>query len=76
MVLTRDIAKQGYLVQFERKTFGCEFCPDTEVASHSVPEIIIPPPEIALDGSSVEVFVDPRMGPGALPYGTTYGPLI
>lgn len=32
-VLFHDPAKKGYVIQFERKELGHEFCPDTEVAT-------------------------------------------
>jgi hypothetical protein len=76
IVLAYDARRYGYLVQFERNELGYEFCPDTDVASHGVPEILVPATEFALDGSYIGSFEDPHSGPGTLPYGTTYGSLV
>ena len=76
IVLTRDCINHLYLVQFERKELGCEFCPDIEVASHGVPEIIVSGTEIALDGSYLGAHANLLSSYGSLPYGTTYGPLV
>jgi hypothetical protein len=70
VVLFHDAKGQGYLVLFERKHLGYEFCPDTEVASHGVPKVLIKSPAAALDGSSLEPTIDHNSHPGNLPYGT------
>eukprot|EP00978_Attheya_sp_CCMP212_P046997 scaffold421184_cov56-Attheya_sp.AAC.2 len=63
IVLAYDARRYGYLVQFERNELGYEFCPDTDVASHGVPEILVPATEFALDGSYIGSFEDPHSGP-------------
>merc|ERR1712194_79992 len=40
IVLTRNLNTFGYLIQFEKKELGCEFCPDYEVSSHGPPRYI------------------------------------
>jgi hypothetical protein len=52
VVLSYDDRKARYLVQFESKEFGNEFCPDSEVASHGIPELLIPAPDRTLTGSN------------------------
>mmetsp|Transcript_30124 Transcript_30124/g.69520 ORF Transcript_30124/g.69520 Transcript_30124/m.69520 type:complete len:383 (+) Transcript_30124:3-1151(+) len=74
IVLAYDLNRCMYLVQFERKELGFEFCPDTEVASHGVPELLEQPAEVALDGSTMGGFSDPSGEPGSLLYGTCYFP--
>jgi hypothetical protein len=41
VVLSHDQAKHGYLIHFDRKELGYEFCPDTEVASYGPPTVLI-----------------------------------
>jgi hypothetical protein len=41
VVLSYDSLNAAYVVLFDRKEFGCEFCPDTEVARHGGAEILI-----------------------------------
>ena len=71
IILARDPLRHSYLVQFERKELGCEFCPDIEISSHGVPDILLP-----LD----ESFNGPRFHSGqhfgSLPYGTSYGHFV
>lgn len=43
-VLSYDATGARYLIQFERKEFGHEFVPDTEVATHGEPAILIRAP--------------------------------
>ena len=74
IVLTHDPARHGYLIQFERQELGYQFCLDTQVASHGVPEILVRVSDVALDGSKLGAFSNQHAGPGALPYGTSYGP--
>jgi len=40
VVLSRDELNARYLVLFESKDFGCEYCPDSEVASHGGPTML------------------------------------
>lgn len=72
MVLAYDIPRNLYLVQFERKELGFEFCEDTEVASHGVPELLENSSELALDGSSIGGFADFNREQGSLLSGTCY----
>ena len=65
VVLNKHPGSNGYLIQFERKDLGYEFCPDTEVTSHGVPNVILPASQGTTDGPST-----PGSG-----LGTTYGPL-
>jgi hypothetical protein len=72
VVLFHDRNAHGYLVQFERKELGFEFCPDTEVASHGVPEILVPPARHHLHGA---LRLDKHVSDvGTLQYGTRRGP--
>ena len=70
IVLFHDVRAHGYLVQFERKELGYEFCPDAEVASHGVPEVLVAANDSWLNGTS-------RMGNvriseiGTMTYGTS-----
>ena len=72
-VLLRNSRSNHYLIQFERKELGCEYCPDIEVACHGVPEIIKPSVKLSLDGANIGIIRDHYTKPGVLPYGTTYG---
>ncbi len=72
-VLLRNSQSNQYLIQFERKELGCEYCPDIEVACHGVPEIIKPSLNLSLDGTNIGINRDHNTKPGVLPYGTTYG---
>jgi len=65
-----------YLVQFERKDLGCEYCPDIEVASHGIPEILKPACDITIGIPVIESQNNTPGRYGSLPYGTSYGPLI
>lgn len=63
----------NYLVQFERKELGHEMCSDTEVASHGVPDILMPAAQSRLSGTLHDYA---RLSDdGSLPYGTSFGPL-
>ena len=72
-VLFHDARAHGYLIQFERKELGYEFCPDSEVASHGLPEVLVPAEDSCLHGSS-------RTGNlslsevGTMTYGTSRAP--
>jgi hypothetical protein len=75
VVLFHDIYAAQYLIQFERKEAGFEFCSDTEVASHGVPEMLMPPSPSILTGSPTGYDILNSPDIGALPYGTSFGPL-
>ena len=75
IVLTHDPEGKRYMIQFERSELGCEFCPDTEVTSHGVPDMIRFSSETAFDGSYMGGFSTPHSAMGSIPYGTAYGPL-
>ena len=75
VVLFHDVASARYLVQFERKSLGFELCSDTEVASHGVPNTIMPAAPGKLTGAPHEGAIGGLAGVGALPYGTSFGPL-
>jgi hypothetical protein len=74
LVLSYDEERHGYMIMFERKELGFEFCRDVDVASHGVPEILIPAADTTLNGLSL--FSDVNAQPGELPYGTSYGPVF
>lgn len=74
-VLFYDPSSARYLVQFERKELGTEFVSDTEVASHGVPEILIPPAASILTGALNETAITHYAKIGRYPYGTSFGPL-
>jgi len=40
VVLSHDEVNARYLILFESKEFGCEYCPDSEIASHGGPELV------------------------------------
>ena len=40
VVLSRDDLNARYLILFESEEFGCEYCPDSEVASHGGPVML------------------------------------
>ena len=42
VVLSHEPKKFAYLIRFDRKEFGCEFCVDYNVASHGGPSILVP----------------------------------
>ena len=71
IVLNKHPGSNGYLIQFERKDLGYEFCPDTEVAAHGVPSVIFQASRGATDGSAMGTMPNPRDSG----LGTTYGPL-
>lgn len=71
VVLLHDKVKPGYIVMFDRKELGCEFCPDTDVARHGPPNLLIEPSNFAVDGSVIGNFNNPHVVVGSLPYGTT-----
>ena len=71
IILARDPVRHSYLVQFERKELGCEFCPDIEISSHGVPEIRLP-----LNESYNEPQFHCQEELGAVPYGTSYGHFV
>jgi len=65
-----------YLVQFERKDLGCEYCLDVEVASHGIPEILKSACNITVGMPVIEPHTNTPGPYGSLPYGTSYGPLV
>jgi len=71
-VLAHDSGAEAYLIQFEKKALGYEWCADFEVASHGLPEVIFPPREELQDSDAI-LTISPC---GVLPSGTNYGPLI
>lgn len=75
VVLSHDPRRSGYLVQFERQELGFQFCPDYEIASHGVPEILIKATSSCLDASNIGAFSNRNAQMGELPYGTSYGSL-
>jgi hypothetical protein len=50
-VLTFDYDTALYLIQFESKQFGYELCPDTDVATSGIPQILIPATKETIRGS-------------------------
>jgi hypothetical protein len=75
IVLAHDAGRNGYLVQFERQELGYQFCRDTEVASHGAPEVLVRAADVTLDGTTLGAFSNRHAVPGALSYGTSYGPM-
>jgi hypothetical protein len=75
IVLGHDPFRSGYLVQFERKELGFQFCPDYEVATHGMPETLLHASDATLEGTCVGGFANWNMGPGELSYGTSRGPM-
>lgn len=75
IVLAHDPVRSGYLVQFERQELGFQFCPDYEVSSHGVPEIMIQTTSSSLEATNLGGFADHHSKMGDLPYGTSYGPM-
>jgi hypothetical protein len=70
VVLLQDKVKHGYIVMFDRKGLGCEFCPDTDVTRHGPPNLLIEPSNFAVDGSVIGNYNNPHVVVGSLPYGT------
>lgn len=75
IVLGHDPRRSGYLVQFERPELGFQFCPDYEVASHGLPDIMIRATDTSLEGTNLGAFSDRHAHPGELSYGTSCGPM-
>ena len=75
IVLGHDPHRNGYLVQFERQELGFQFCPDYEVATHGVPEILVHASDTSLEGTTIGGFSDRHADIGELSYGTSYGPM-
>jgi len=59
-VLSYDERNARYLIQFEVRQFGHEFCPDSEVASHGPPQLLIAARERTLDGGTYLNMPRPR----------------
>lgn len=70
-VLFHDPPKKGYVIQFERKGFGHEFCPDTEVATQGISDIVFHAKESPLRGATFGAMCDPLSNMGTLPYGSS-----
>jgi len=70
VVLLQDKVKPGYKVLFDRKELGCEFCPDTDVARHGPPNLLIEPSNYAVDGSVIGNNNRSHVVEGSLPYGS------
>jgi hypothetical protein len=68
VVLAHDGVTGRYVVQFERKEFGHDFCPDSEVSTHGVPEILIRAPETSLTAPL-------NTDSNSLPCTSSYGPI-
>lgn len=75
VVLSYDRPHGRYLVQFERKEFGHDFCPDSEVAAHGIPQLLMRAPEKTL-GAATEGFLGSQSnGQGGLSCTSSYGPV-
>ncbi|CAB9529670.1 PHD and ring finger domains 1 [Seminavis robusta] len=74
-VLFHDVHTARYLIQFERPELGCQFCSDTEVASHGVPRVLTPAVPRHLCGSYYKAKAGNFVETGAMPYGTSYASL-
>lgn len=75
-VLAHDPRRSGYWVQFERPELGSQFCPDYEVASHGIPEILFQASATSLEEANLGAFSDRHSQIGDLSYGTSYGPMF
>jgi hypothetical protein len=73
VVLSYDERSARYLVQFERKEFGHDFCPDSEVASHGISELLFRAPERTLAASVTGVAGDANNATENLPCTSTFG---
>ena len=72
-VLCHDYETEAYLIQFEKKSLGYEWCADFEVASHGLPEKIFP------SANDLPKQYCSQLQPnlyGTLTTGTDYGPLL
>ena len=72
-VLSYDINRKMYLIQFERKEIGFEFILDIDVAAHGVPEPMYGASEVALDETLLGGFANRNIEMGSMLYGTMYG---
>ena len=72
MILAYDLKRHMYLIQFEKKELGFDFCKDTEVASHGIPDLLDTATEMTLDGTNIGGFSDLNDEPGGMVYGTGY----
>ena len=72
-VLCHDHESSAYLIQFEKKSLGYDWCADFEVASHGLPQVIYPSRDKAIERSATSLPFSPY---GVLPSGTCYGTLI
>jgi len=65
-----------YLIQFERKELGFEFCIDVEIASHGVKDVLLPANPQVMYGYHPGCNLLDSTTVGKLPYGTTYGTIL
>ncbi len=72
-VLCHDYENEAYLIQFEKKSLGYEWCADFEVASHGLQEVIFPSGE---DLPTQNESMQNNTPHGCLPSGTDYASLI
>jgi len=73
----RTYQSNAYVIQFERKELGFEFCLDIDIASHGVKEVLLPAKPPGLQASPMV----PHLGMnttnlGELAYGSTYGTVL
>lgn len=66
-----------FLIQFERKELGFEFCMDVEIATHGVKDVLLPANPRALYGHQSGCSIGIKSIPvGELAYGSTYGTIL
>lgn len=66
-----------YLIQFERKELGFEFCLDVEISSHGVKEVLLPANPRKMYGSQPRSHLSMTSTMvGELAYGSTYGTIL
>jgi DIRP len=75
VVLFHDAVNARFLVQFERSELGFQFCSDTEVASHGVPNVLMPPATRQLCPSPYKASTGSFLETGEMPYGTSHRPI-
>lgn len=62
----------GYFIQFERKGMGCEFCPDTDVASHGIPDLLLHSAESPFIHETQRTMRNQLSNVGTLRFGTMH----
>ena len=66
-----------YLIQFERKELGFEFCLDVEIASHGIKEVLLPAkPHVMYGYQPGHIMGFKSTSVGDLAYGSTYGTIL